>query len=94
MNRPIKYEPIYFAIEKHVPVAQTYPAGDELEFLNTKPTWAGYFPEEAGYTYQSLCSYVEHHQNCTSGMKVDVDGTVTLYTLEQLHKDYDPSEEK
>jgi len=92
--RPTFNSAIYFAIVKFDEKMKTYPSGDQLEFLNNKPTWTGYYPEEAGYTYQDLCSYVEHNQNCISGMKIDVDGTVTLYTEAQLIKDYDPSEEK
>ena len=92
--RPTFTSEIYFAIEKYEAKSRKYPAGDELEFLNTKPTWVGYFPEEVGYSYQALCYYVKRHHNCAGGMKVDVDGTVTLYTLKQLHNDYDPSEEK
>lgn len=92
--RPTFTSEIYFAIEKYEAKSRKYPAGDELEFLNTKPTWVGYFPEEVGYSYQALCSYVEKNHNCTGGMSVGIDGYVTLYTLEQLHKDYDPSEEK
>lgn len=92
--RPTYESEIYFAIERFDAKSKKYPAGDQLEFLNDKPVWVGYFPEEVGYTYHALCSYVDKNQNCTGGMSVGIDGKVTLYTLEQLHKDYDPSEEK
>jgi len=86
--RPTFTSAIYFAIVKFNDKMKTYPDGDQLSYLNTKPTWVGYFPEEVGYKYQDLCQYQRHH-GCQSGMKIDVDGTVTLYTSEQLDNDYD-----
>lgn len=92
--RPTFTSAIYFAIVKFNDKMKTYPDGDQLSYLNTKPTWVGYFPEEVGYTYQSLCSYIDKNMHCcTGGMKIDKDGKITTYTLEQLIKDYDPSDE-
>lgn len=92
--RPTFTSAIYFAIEKFDKRMKTYPVGDQLSCLNTDPTWVGYFPEEVGYTYQSLCAYIDKNMNCcTGGMKIGLDGKITTYTLEQLIKDYDPSEE-
>lgn len=93
--RPTFESAIYFAIEKFDQKMKAYPAGDALDYLNNKPTWVGYFPEEVGYTYQSLCSYIDKNMhNCVGGFKIGIDGKITTYTLEQLIKDYDPSEEK
>ena len=92
-QRPVKYGPIYLAIEKFVPDTKPYQPGDILESLNTKPVWAGYYPEEVGYRYNDLCEYATRNSGvCNGGMRIAEDGIVTVYSQEQLENDYDPTE--
>jgi hypothetical protein len=92
-QRPVRPGPIYFAIEKYVPDAKLYPEGDQLAFLNTKPVWTGYFPEEVGYRYQELCDHATRYAHkCNGGLRVGEDGVVTVYSQEELETDYDPTE--
>lgn len=92
-QRPVQPGPIYFAIEKYAPDTKLYPVGDQLAFLNNKPVWTGYFPEEVGYTYQELCEHATRYAHkCNGGIKVCEDGTVRTYTQEQLEEDYEPEE--